>query len=206
MPDLQPLLRRARRLLARYRRLTSALLAGIAVLAVVETVAPAAPASVPVVVAAHDLGAGTVVSPGDVRVVDLPPNAVPGGASRSAVALVGRVVAGPLRTGEALTDRRVLGHSLLAGYPPGLVAAPVRLQDAAVVGLLQVGQRIDVYAARRDSPLADRVVDDVRVITLPRPPDDAQEGALAVLAVTPGQAAALAQASATAPLTVTLSR
>jgi Flp pilus assembly protein CpaB len=69
-----------------------------------------------------------------------------------------------------------------------------------------VGDRIDVYAARRDTSLADRVVAGARVVTLPRPANDQEEGALAVLAVTPDQAAALAQASATAPLSLTLRR
>jgi pilus assembly protein CpaB len=147
-----------------------------------------------------------VLAPADVRVVSMPPAVVPAGSSRSIDPVLGRVVAGPLRAGEALTDRRVLGRSLLAGYPPGMVAAPIRIGDAAVVGLLTVGDRIDVYAARRDTSLAERVVAGARVVTLPRPASDNEQGALVVLTVTPEQAAALAQASATAPLSFTLLR
>jgi Flp pilus assembly protein CpaB len=206
MPDLRLLTRRARRLLARFRRPLSAALAGIAVLAMIETVAPSAPATRPVAVASRDLVAGVVLAPSDVRVVAMPPSVAPAGAPRTAAEVVGRVVAGPLRAGEALTDRRVLGGALLAGYPRGLVAAPIRIRDAAVVGLLGVGDRIDVYAARRDTVSADRVVAGVQVVTLPRPAGDNEEGALVVLAVTADQAAALAQATATAPLFVTLLR
>lgn len=193
-----------RRLLARFRRPLSAVLAGIAVLAVVETLAPTTPIRQPVAVAAHDLSAGVVLSAADVRLVAMTPDVIPDGSSSTTAAVLGHVVAGPVRAGETLTDRRVVGRSLLAGYPQRLVAAPVRIHDAAVVGLLEVGDRIDVYAASRDTSYADRVVAGVRVVTLPSPADDNEEGALVVLAVTPDEAAALAEASATAPLSLTL--
>lgn len=206
MPDLSSLLRRVRRLLARFRRPLSALLAAATVLAVVETTAPPSPDVRPVVVASHDLSAGVRLTSTDLRVVGMPPGLVPTGASSSGARLLDRVVAAPLAAGEAVTDRRVLGRSLLAGYPPSLVAAPVRIGDAAIVRLLEVGDRIDVYAARRDSSYADRILAGVRVVTLPHPAEGSAEGALVVLAVTSTQAAALAQASATAPLSLALVR
>lgn len=206
MPDLSSLLRRVRRLLATFHRPLSAVLAAAAVLALVETLTPPSPDLRPVVVASHDLTAGTRLSSADLRVVGMPPGLVPTGSSGSGAPLVDQVVAAPVHAGEALTDRRVLGRSLLAGYPRGSVAAPVRIRDAAVVALLKVGDRIDVYAARRDRSYADRVLSRAQVVTLPRPADSSEEGALVVLAVTTTQAAALAQASATAPLSLTLVR
>ena len=206
MADLHAVVARVRRLLVRFRRSLSALLAAVAVLTIIDTLAPAAPARRPVVVAAHDLTAGVVLSAADVTVVEMPPDVVPSGSAQSAGSVLGEVVAAPLRTGEALTDRRVVGRSLVAGYPRGMVAAPIRIRDAGVVGLLEVGDRIDVYAARRDTSFADLVVAGARVVALPRPGDDNQEGGLVVLAVTPTEAAALAQASATAPLSLTLLR
>lgn len=206
MPDPRDVVRQARRLLSRFRRPVSAVLAGVAVLAVVEALAPAPTATRPVAVASRDLAAGVVLSAADVETKAMPPDLVPVGAPTSASAVLGHVVAGPLRAGEPLTDRRLLGPSLLAGYPPGLVAAPIRISDAGVVGLLEVGDRIDVYAARRDTTAADRLVAGVRVVALPRPSSDSDEGALVVLAVTPGHAAALAQATATSPLSLTLLR
>ncbi|MDP9317546.1 MAG: Flp pilus assembly protein CpaB [Actinomycetota bacterium] len=206
MADLHAVVARVRRLLVRFRRPLSALLAAVAVLTIIDTLAPASPERRPVVVAAHDLTAGVVLSAADVTVVEMPPNVVPSGSAQSAGLVIGDVVAAPLRTGEALTDRRVVGRSLVAGYPRGMVAAPIRIRDAGVVGLLEVGDRIDVYAARRDTSFADLVVAGARVVALPRPGDDNQEGGLVVLAVTPTEAAALAQASATAPLSLTLLR
>ncbi len=197
---------RARRLLARYRRVLSALLAAVAVLVIIETIAPSAPASRRVVVAARDLPSGAVLTAADLDAVPMPPSVVPSGSASSASELLGRVVAGPMRAREVVTDQRLLGRSLLAGYPTGSVATPVRIRDPGVVALLQVGGRIDVYAARSDTTAADLVVGDAVVVALPKVDDDGQQGGLVVLCVTPAQAAALAEASATAPLSVTMLR
>lgn len=205
MADLHVVSSRVRRLLLRHRRPFGALMAGGAALALVQTVSPSPPVRRPVVVAAHDLPAGAVLGSSDLSVAMLPPSAVPAGSSPSSSTFSGKRVAGPMRAGEPITDRRVLGRALIAGYPRGIVAAPVRIHDPDVVALLQVGSRIDVYAARDASSLAAVVVADVPVIGLPRT-DDEHEGGLVVLAVTSTQAAALAEASATAALSLTLRR
>ncbi|MFF5665638.1 hypothetical protein ACFY7F_22780 [Streptomyces griseofuscus] len=93
--------------------------------------------------------------------------------------------------------------------PEGLVAAPVRIADAATVRLLRPGDRVDVIAAQ--DPAAGggggaRVLArGVRVTRVPEPLDGAAEsGALVVLAVPRALAAGLVGASATARLAVTL--
>ena len=80
------------------------------------------------------------------------------------VAFLGRLVAGPVRRGEALTDVRLLGPGLLgpgllgpgllgpgllgaASGPSQLVAVPVRVAEPATAALLRAGDRIDVLAA-----------------------------------------------------------
>ncbi len=205
MPDMRALFARARRLLLRYRRVLSALLAALAVLGVVESLSPPTPRLHNVVVVSHDVSSGETLTGNDVTVEQVPQPLVPDGTSSSPTAVVGRTVGGPMRAGEPVTDRRLLGRPMLSGYPEGLVAAPVRIRDAAVVGLLRAGDRVSVYAAGGDTSYAALVLERVSVVALP-PVDDAQEGGLVVLAVTPSQAAALAQASATAPLSVTLLR
>lgn len=205
MADLRVVLSRVRRLFLRHRRPLSALVAGAAALALVQTLAPSPPVRRPVVVAAHDLASGAVLVGSDLMISMLPPSAVPAGSATSPAVWSGRQVAGPMRQGEPITDRRVVGRSLIAGYPPGIVAAPVRIHDPDVVSLLRVGSRIDVYAARDATSPASVVVADVPVISLPRT-DDEQDGGLVVLAVTSTQAAALAEASASAPLSLTLRR
>ncbi|MFH8340045.1 hypothetical protein [Streptomyces sp. AM6-12] len=91
--------------------------------------------------------------------------------------------------------------------PVGLVAAPVRIADAAAVRLLRPGDRVDVVAAQDPSAGGGvRVLArGVRVTRVPEPADaGAESGALVVLAVPRALAPGLVGASATARLAVTL--
>ncbi|MCE3035229.1 hypothetical protein [Streptomyces sp. CMSTAAHL-2] len=143
--------------------------------------------------------------------------AVAAGLAVTAAALV---AAGPGTSAQAhradatpRPARSARGHPpatpLPAPRPEGLVAAPVRIADAATVRLLRPGDRVDVVAAQ--DPAAGggggaRVLArGVRVTRVPEPLDGAAEsGALVVLAVPRALAAGLVGASATARLAVTL--
>jgi Flp pilus assembly protein CpaB len=207
MAGLSDSLSRVRRSYLRHRRLVTAGFAAVAVLCFGHVVAPGSPARTAEVVAAHDLEAGRVLSRGDLRVVHSDPHAVPAHAATETAFLTGRTVAAPMRAGEPFTDRRLVGRSLVRGYPADVVAAPIRIQDAEAVSLLRVGDRIDVYSATGDpSRPADRVVAGAYVVTMPAPDPraDTRGGALVVLAVTELEAARLAQAGAVASLSVVL--
>ncbi|WP_433476975.1 SAF domain-containing protein [Spirillospora sp. CA-142024] len=145
--------------LARLRRPLAALFAAAAAGLALLALRPGPPPSVRVLGAARDLPAGTALAPSDLRYLELPAAAVPSGALRSGAA--GRVVAGPMRRGEPLTDARVVGDGLLRGYGPGTVATPVRIADADAVRLLHPGDHIDVLTAPPDGA------------SLRLPPDDA---------------------------------
>ncbi|MFB4311257.1 SAF domain-containing protein [Actinomadura sp. GTD37] len=133
--------------LARLRRPLAALFAAAAAGLVLLALRPGPPPSVRVLAAARDLPAGKRLAPSDLQRVALPPSAVPAGALREGA---GRVLAGPMRRGESLTDARVIGDALLQGYGPDTVAAPVRITDPAAVRLLRPGDRIDVLSAPTD--------------------------------------------------------
>lgn len=111
-----------------------------------DTMAPAPPATVAMVVTAEDLPAGRTLTASDLRVVDVPTHTRPDGASEDPADLVGQVLAGAARTGEPLTDVRLVGSDLLTGQPPGTVAVPVRLSDPAAAALLAPGDTVDVLA------------------------------------------------------------
>ncbi|TDD80311.1 flagellar biosynthesis protein FlgA, partial [Actinomadura darangshiensis] len=128
--------------LTRLRRPLSALFAAAAAGLALLSLRPGPPASVRVLAAARDLPAGTALTPSDLRHVNLPPAAVPSGALHANT--TGRVLAGPMRQGEPLTDARIIGDTLLRGYGPGTVATPVRMADADAARLLHPGDRIDV--------------------------------------------------------------
>ena len=107
-------------------------------------VAPDVPGTA-VVVASRDLPAGRVLAPADLRTVRVPAALAPSHAVTSAAGLVGRVVAGPMRRGETVTDARVVGPGLTAGLAAGEAAAvPVRLADPETAALVRPGDRIDV--------------------------------------------------------------
>ncbi len=206
MTSVPLLLRRLRRAVLARRRLLAALCAVAAVLSVVRASAAPPTPTTSVLTAAHDLPAGVVVGRGDVRRVAFEPDSVPQGAL-DAPAVVGRTTAGPVRSGEALTDVRLVRASVLSGYP-GLSAVPVRIGDPGAVGLLRVGDRVDVLAIDPQGRSEPRWVGrDVPVLAIPRGEErstDASTGALVVLALPLESARAASAASVTAYLSVVI--
>lgn len=195
-----------RRRLLRRRRLLALALLTVAILAALRALAPPPTPSTAVAVAAHDLPAGAVVDGSDLTEVHLPRDLVPSGL---ADAPVGRVLAGPLRRGEPVTDVRLTGPDLAAGQPPGTVAQPVRLTDAGQVALLGTGDRIDLVTADPRSGLARTLATDVAVLAVPpadQAADPALPGRLVVLAVAATDVAAITAAWSTAYVTFTWRR
>lgn len=186
---------------SRHRVLLSAGLIAGAVASGLSAVAPAAPATAPVLVAARDLPAGTTLAPDDLVAAAVPREQVPSGALADEVAAAGQVLAGPVRRGEALTDVRLLGAALL---PAGSsVAVPVRVAEPATAALVAAGDRVDVLSAAPEGGLAARLVaSGLSVLAVPALEDAVGEGALLVLAASRETAARLAAAAVTGRLSV----
>jgi pilus assembly protein CpaB len=173
---------------------------------------PDAAPTVPVAVAVADLAAGKVLAAGDLGTVRLPASAAPSGAATSPAELTGQVLAAPVRSGEAVTDVRVVGPRLWTQVPDGAVAAPVRLADLAVATLLRAGDRVDVLGTAGDEdgggPVVQVVAEDALVLSSPAADaeqhDIADGTGLLVLAVAPETAQRLAAAGAAGTLTITL--
>ena len=192
--DLRRVVRRA---VLRRRRLLSALCVGGAVLAGLQATSPAPPPTVTVLTAARDLPAGTVLRAEDLAAVELRP-------------AVGRTLAAPLRRGEPVTDVRLVGPSLLRGYP-GLVAVPVRIPDPATVALLRVGDRVDLMVTETDGSAARLLAGDVPVLALPDDPEGSAaptvaSGRLVVLGTSPALAGPVTAAAVRGCLSTVLSR
>lgn len=189
---------------ARHRVLLSAGLAALAVAVGIGAVTPAAAAQVGVLAAAHDLPSGAVLTETDLVVLELPAGTAPAGVLVDPQAAVDRVVAGPVRQGEPLTDVRLVGASLIRSGS-NLVAAPLRVADPATGALVRAGDRVDVLAAAPEgAPFARRVAEALEVLAVPALADDTGEGALLVVAATPSAAARLASAAASSRLSVTV--
>jgi Flp pilus assembly protein CpaB len=189
------------RVVTRRRRLLAAALVALAVGAALPVLAPAAPGGVPVLTAARDLPAGAVLATADL-VSSTSPSAPDGALDRAE--LEGRLLAGPVRRGEVVTDVRLVGRALLDGLGTSLVATPVRLADPASALLLRSGDVVDVLAAstREDGPgYAEVVAAAARVVAVPAAaPED--EGALVVVAVPERTASRLAASAVSSRLSV----
>ena len=178
----------------------------------------AAPATTPVVTAAADLAPGTVLAVDDLAAVAVPVERAPAGSVADPAELTGRVLASPVRAGEAVTDVRLVGPGLWSQVPAGEVAAPVRLADLAVATLLRAGDRVDVLSTTGADgvggavPAVELVARGALVLSAPAAADpgagvgSGTDSGLLVLAVPPDTARLLAAAGAGGTLTVTLGR
>lgn len=172
----------------------AALCVGVAVFAGLRATASPPPASTEVLVVAKDLPAGAVLTSTDLVWREFAPDSVPAGVLDQAA---GRILAGPMRAGEPVTDRALVGPGLAAG-DRDVVVTPVRILDAESVGLLRVGDRIDLLATDLEGGGSTRVAIDVPVLATPAADPaagDGLPGRLVVLGLPPGAVAAVTAAS-----------
>jgi Flp pilus assembly protein CpaB len=192
-----------RRLLA----LACLLLAALSAVHTTHSVASPVTATVDVVVAAHDLAAGAVIEPADVRVARWPATLRSAAALSTAAAAVGRRLAGAVGSGELITSTRLVGGNLTAGLAAGLIAVPVPLVDPGAASLIEAGDHVDLLSPPSDTtPQAVMVAAGVLVLAVV--PADAsggrdQTGAQLVVAVDAATELRIAQAI-TAPMLATV--
>ena len=156
----------------RHRRPLAAVFAGLAVLLALGALRSEPPGGT-VVVAARDLASGSVLAADDVLRMKLPVQATPAHSVRHVDEIVGRTVAGPMRRGEVLTDRRIVDADRLSGFPSGTVLSSVRLADPDALTNLRVGDHVDVVAVDPDGGAeAEVVARGVEIITLPAGGDE----------------------------------
>ena len=190
--------RRARRAILARRRGVAALLAGLAVLLVVRAVTVPPLPTQDLLVAAHDLPSGTVLAAGDLTLVPFARGSVPPGAVSPEVVPVGRVLAGPLGSGEVLTHVRLVGEELLGGYP-GSSITPVHISDASTLALLTVGTRIDLLGSDPGTGSVRTLATAAQIVAIPTVTTSSPgAGGLLLVAVAPESAERIASASVTA--------
>lgn len=162
-----------RRRLLRRRRPVAVVLIGVAVAASLRSVAPPAPETTTLLVAARDLPAGEAIAVGDLVETEVPPGVVPEGVAGDPV---GRLLAAPLRRGEPVTVVRLVGPELAAAAP-GSVAVPLRLSDAGQAALLTPGDRVDLVATDPQAGTTEHIARDATVLAVPEAAS-ASDGAL----------------------------
>ncbi len=193
-----------RRALSWHRRKIGALAAAVAVVAVVTAVSPTPPPTTDVVAAATTLPPGHQLSAADLHVVAVPVGLVPDEAITDPDQAVGRTLTGALTRGQFLTAPDLVRPK---SRPDGLVTTPVRLADAEVVALLQVGDEIDVLAADPRTGTSTVIAQGARISAIPASESGGMLGGgsasqLVLVEVSPEVAAALAAAAVNGPLSV----
>ncbi len=210
MPAVLRLLDRLHRRVLIHRRVLAALCAGAALLLTITALRPPADPTALLWTAARDLPSGSVLTAADLRRTAFRPGSLPAAAPRDLTDLVGRTLSAPLGAGEAVTSTRLLGSTLLAGHP-GRVAVPVRIADQDVVGMLRVGDRIDVVASDPQGRRApERLLSGAPVLVVPAAPEGRNgpglPGRLLVVGVPEDAAVTVAEAAASLYLTVIWNR
>ncbi|WLP91865.1 SAF domain-containing protein [Gordonia sp. NB41Y] len=158
-----------------------------------------------VMVAAHELAPGQILTGSDLRATPIPVDLVPDGALLMAAEADGRTVTGPIRAGEIVTDARLLSARLpmqLTGDPSARLV-PVRLDDDAVTTVLRTGDVVDVLTAETSVVARDAVVALVAAPTAAGP-TRAAGAAPVLLAMTETAAHRVAAIGLDVPLAVVL--
>jgi len=195
-----------RRAIAARRRPLAALCAAAAVGSGISAARPSPDPTTPVLVSASDLAAGTVLAEGDLTTVAWRSDHVPDGALDAGEPPLGQTIAAPMRAGEPLTDIRLLQPGLLAGHPPGTVLTTIRTADPATMGIVHVGDAVDVVGAdpqgRTPAVVLGRSVPVVSVLEGAADAMPGGEGPVLVVAVDESTAVRLADAAVRLQLSV----
>ncbi|MCI6574050.1 MAG: SAF domain-containing protein [Arcanobacterium sp.] len=107
-----------------------------------------------VVVAAHDLSTGTTLSRSELRLKNLPAEAIPSGTVSSLDAVLGRTLVAPLPAGAPIISRQLLTSDFTAAAPQGTVITAVTLDNPATAAILRPGDRIQLYSPPADVGVA----------------------------------------------------
>lgn len=142
------------------------MLAALAVLVGLRAVSPEPEPTVPVLVAAHDLAAGSTLAVDDLRVARYPTALVPSRSLDSSADAVGRVVAAAVSAGSPMTANSTVSTQLSPGR--GELLVPLHLADASVLALVRVGDLVTVVTTGDDQQVV-TLASRVRVVALPQP-------------------------------------
>lgn len=162
---------------------------------------------VAVVTVTRDLAPGAVLTATDLQLSAVAAPTVPDGSLRSLDDAVGHTLASPARTGEALTDVRLLGSPLAtAAAGPDARVVPLRIADTEVAGLLRVGDRVDILTVDTERGTDPRLLASGAAVVLVSPGESgrAAREPVVLVALPADVATTVAAAALGSALTVTL--
>ena len=169
----------------------------LVVAAVAQVLVDASRSDPPTLTFARDIAPGTVLTAEDVEMRRLPAEAVPDTALGEVALAEGQMLAAAATRGEVVTSARLVGPDLAAlltaDEPDGETMVPVPVAEPDIVPMLHHGARVDVVG---QGPRV--VASGGRVVTT-------GEGDAVLVLLRQDQAAAVAAASLSEPLTLVLS-
>lgn len=154
-----------------------------------------------VVVAAHDLSAGSRLGPDDIRSVEMPLVFTPPAAVASADGAIGQVTDGPVASGEVLVTTRLATSAFGPSVAPGNVVVTVGF--ASVPAGLSTADRVDAFATYAGArPYTTLIGEDLHILSIAAGTAafDGPDATSVTLDVDPETARQLLQAAATATL------
>jgi pilus assembly protein CpaB len=151
----------------------------------------AAPPMHTIVVAAHPLKFGDVLTVFSLRELPWPENALPQGAfgKISELTAARHVVLMPVAANEPILASNITGPggraTLSAVLKDGMKAATIRVDDVeGIAGFVLPGDRVDVMLTRPDKQINDVLVEDARVLAVDQTADETKDKPQLVKAVT----------------------
>lgn len=150
-----------RQFVAWHRRALAAALAGLSVLVLATQLAPTEPPGTDAVVTTRAVAAGEVLSETDLRLVPVPPQALPVGPLPTIEDVIGATA------GARMGSNTVVQPGMLAtttDLAEGRALVPIAISDAQLAGLLAPGTLVSLVYAGEDFEV---VTDDARVAALP---------------------------------------
>lgn len=182
--------------------------------------------TVRVLVAAHDIRAGHVISPHYVALRQFPPSVIPHGALHAKSDISDALPSGPIREGEIITDARLVRSRITeaqnTGSPMGtapiapdtsavasagssagsgtrVVAIPIDNPDIAA--LVHPGEFVDIISAAKSGPRV--LAENALVVTVTEKSSSPRRGVMLLLSLPKVLAETVAAASLNEPLTLT---
>jgi pilus assembly protein CpaB len=112
--------------------------------------------AVPVMAAAINIPYGTKIESRHVKALQIPPEAIPGGAIRDIADVEGKIATQEVLAGEMLMESRFVEHgggsTLAALVAPNMRAITLRVDDViGVAGFLLPGNYVDILSSRKKS-------------------------------------------------------
>jgi pilus assembly protein CpaB len=170
-----------------------------------------------VVVAALQIPFGQRVEAADLRLIQLPPQAIPKGSFKRIDDVAGRVASQTIYSGEVILQERVAEHlggsALAAVLDHGKRAISVRVDDVVgVAGFLLPGNRVDVVSTKRTGGNrevhSETILTYIKVLAVDQIASPERDGPVIVravtLEVTPQQAERLVKATQEGKVQLTL--